>query len=98
VCKATSGFRRIRLFRLTRFVRKRLEWTSQAPTDRRRLNGNYAVMKILSLIHVMAAQAFYRWAMREINPLHPDLPRIMLRQQELSDKARRMFAVSSFSR
>lgn len=55
-------------------------------------------MKILSLIHVMVAQAFYRWAMREINPLHPDLPRIMLRQQELNDKARRMFAVSSFSR
>jgi hypothetical protein len=55
-------------------------------------------MKILSLIHVMAAQAFYRWAMREINPLHPDLPRIMLRQQELADKARRMFPVSSLSR
>jgi hypothetical protein len=55
-------------------------------------------MKILSLIHVTVAQAFYRWAMREINPLHPDLPRIMLRQQELADKARRMFPVSSFSR
>ena len=26
-------------------------------------------MKILNLIHVMVAQAFYRWAMREINPL-----------------------------
>ena len=49
-------------------------------------------MKILNLIHVMVAQAFYRWAMREINPLHPDLPRIMLRQKELADKARRMFA------
>ena len=55
-------------------------------------------MKILSLIHVMVAQAFYRWAMREINPLHPDLPRIMLRQQELADKARRMFPVGSYSR
>jgi hypothetical protein len=30
--------------------------------------------------------------LREINPLHPDLPRIMLRQQELADKARRIFA------
>ena len=49
-------------------------------------------MKILNLIHVMVAQAFYRWAMREINPLHPDLPRIMLRQKELADKARRMFS------
>ncbi len=49
-------------------------------------------MKILNLIHVMVAQAFYSWAMREINPLHPDLPRIMLRQKELSDKAQRIFA------
>ena len=49
-------------------------------------------MKILNLIHVMFAQAFYSWALREINPMHPDLPRIMLRQQELEDKARRIFA------
>ena len=49
-------------------------------------------MKIINLIHVMVAQAFYSWAMREINPLHPDLPRIMLRHRELADKARRVFA------
>ena len=49
-------------------------------------------MKILNLIHVMIAQAFYKWALSEINPLHPDVPRIMLRQQELADKARRIFA------
>ena len=49
-------------------------------------------MKILNLIHVMLAQAFYDWAMREINPLHPDLPRIVLRQKELADKAQRIFA------
>jgi hypothetical protein len=49
-------------------------------------------VKILSLIHVMVAQAFYRWAMSEIDPLHPDVPRIMLRQQELADKAQRIFA------
>ena len=49
-------------------------------------------MKILNLIHVMIAQAFYNWALAEINPLHPDVPRIMLRQQELRDKAHRMFA------
>ena len=48
-------------------------------------------MKILNLIHVMVAQAFYKWAAREINPLHPDLPRIMARQMELSDKAHRVF-------
>ena len=49
-------------------------------------------MKILSLIHVMVAQAFYRWAMKEINPMHPDVPRIMLRQQELNEKYRRIWA------
>ncbi len=49
-------------------------------------------MKILNLIHVMVAQAFYRWALREINPLHPDVPRIMLRQMELADKANRVLA------
>lgn len=48
-------------------------------------------MKILDLIHVMCAQAFYKWAMREINPMHPDLPRIVLRQMELADKAQRVF-------
>lgn len=49
-------------------------------------------MKILTFIHVMVAQAFYRWAMREINPMHPDIPRIMQRQRELADKAQRLFA------
>jgi hypothetical protein len=49
-------------------------------------------MKILDLIHITVAQAFYRWAMREINPMHPDVPRIMARQMELQDKARRVFA------
>lgn len=49
-------------------------------------------MKVLNLIHVMFAQAFYKWAMAEINPLHPDVPRIRIRQQELEDKARRLFA------
>ncbi|HYF42046.1 MAG TPA: hypothetical protein VEA35_06310 [Ramlibacter sp.] len=49
-------------------------------------------MKIINLLHLTFAQAFYRWAMREIDPLHPDLPRIVMRQQELRDKAQRMFA------
>jgi hypothetical protein len=49
-------------------------------------------MKILHLIHVATAQAFYRWAMREINPTHPDVPRIVRRQLELADKARRLVA------
>jgi hypothetical protein len=51
-----------------------------------------APMKILTMLHVMMAQAFYRWAMREIDPTHPDVPKIMLRQKELADKAQRLFA------
>jgi hypothetical protein len=58
---------------------------------KRRVTDNDS-MKILNLIHVMLAQAFYDWALREINPLHPDLPRIVLRQKELADKAQRIFA------
>jgi len=49
-------------------------------------------MKVLYLLHVVLAQAFYRWAMREISPLHPDVPRIMLRQQELDERMRRIWA------
>ena len=48
-------------------------------------------MKILSFIHVSVARAFYSWAMKEINPMHPDVPRILMRKQELEDKARRVF-------
>ncbi|WP_461499717.1 hypothetical protein [Ramlibacter sp.] len=40
----------------------------------------------------MSARAFHRWAMSEVNPLHPDLPKIVLRQQELADEARRLLA------
>jgi hypothetical protein len=51
-----------------------------------------AAMKIINLLHVVLAQAFYRWAMREINPMHPDVPKIMLRQQQLNEKYRRIWA------
>ncbi|MDB5896655.1 MAG: hypothetical protein JWP22_2001 [Ramlibacter sp.] len=51
-------------------------------------------MKIINLLHVVCAQAFYKWAMKEINPMHPDVPRIMLRQQELAEKHRRIWARS----
>jgi len=70
--------------------------TSRAPTGRIAVLRRMVCMKILNLIHVMVAQAFYRWAMREINPLHPDVPRILVRQKELADKAQRIFAYSSF--
>lgn len=46
---------------------------------------------ICNFLHVVVAQAFYAWAMREINPLHPDVPKIVLRQRELADKARKLF-------
>lgn len=48
-------------------------------------------MKILDLLHVVVAQAFYRWAMKEINPMHPDVPKIMLRQHQLAEKYRRVW-------
>ena len=60
--------------------------------DRARAYVSIQSMKILNLIHVMAAQAFYNWAMREIDPMHPDVPRILMRQLELADKANRVFA------
>jgi hypothetical protein len=49
-------------------------------------------MKILSLLHVTLARSFYRWALREIDPLHPDMPRILMRAQELEDRAQRLGA------
>lgn len=50
-------------------------------------------MKVLHLLHVVVAQGFYRWAMKEINPLHPDVPKIMVRQQQLADKQRRLWSI-----
>jgi len=48
-------------------------------------------MKILNLLHVVCAQAFYRWAMKEISPMHPDVPKIMVRQHQLAEKYRRVW-------
>ena len=62
------------------------------PTPARRQVRIILDMKILNFIHVTVARAFYSWAMKEINPLHPDVPRIMQRQRELEDKASRIFA------
>ena len=50
-----------------------------------------APMKILHLLHVVCAQAFYRWAMKEISPMHPDVPKIMVRQHQLAEKYRRVW-------
>lgn len=62
------------------------------PTPLNRQFRTISDMKILNFIHVMVARAFYSWAMKEINPMHPDVPRIMQRQRELEDKAQRIFA------
>jgi hypothetical protein len=51
-----------------------------------------APMKIIRFIHLTFAQAFYGWALREIDPMHPDLPKLVMKRQELADQARRMFA------
>jgi hypothetical protein len=66
-------------------------WMSHGMTEQNRPTGMIKAMKILTLLHVTVAQAFYRWAMKEIDPMHPDVPRIMLRQKELADQARRLF-------
>jgi hypothetical protein len=49
-------------------------------------------MKILRFMHLLLAQAFYQWALHEIDPMHPDLPKLVMRRRELDDQARRMFA------
>lgn len=49
-------------------------------------------MKVLHLLHAVIAQAYYSWAMSEINPTHPDVPKILLRQRELTEKYRRLLA------
>lgn len=49
-------------------------------------------MKVLNYLHLVLAQAFYRWAMKEIDPMHPDVARIVMRQKELEDKESRLFA------
>ena len=49
-------------------------------------------MKVINLLYLVCAQAFYRWAMREIDPLHPDVAKIVLRQHDLALKQRRMWS------
>jgi hypothetical protein len=57
-----------------------------------RLPAIIAPMKIINLLHVVCAQAFYKWAMKEISPMHPDVPKIMMRQHQLNEKYRRIWA------
>ena len=41
-------------------------------------------MGLLPLYHGMAL-AYYRWAIRQIDPLHPDVPEIVRRISELEN-------------
>lgn len=69
---------------------------THARASRRRLArlfpAQHEAMKVLRLLHLTVARAFNGWALREIDPLHPDLPRLVLRRMELADRARREFA------
>lgn len=49
-------------------------------------------MKVLKFLHNTLAQAFYGWAMKEIPPTHPDVPKIVMRRQQLADEAKEMWA------
>lgn len=48
-------------------------------------------MKVIQLLYLAGAQAFYRWALREIDPMHPDVAVILARQCELESKYRRLW-------
>jgi hypothetical protein len=45
-------------------------------------------MGLQSLLRFLAL-AYYRWALKEIDPRHPDLPHVMLRIRELERAKRR---------
>ncbi len=59
-------------------------------------------MYVLQRLRVWLSQAFYRWALREINPLHPDVAWLLMRQRELLDQERRLWGsrakLKTFSR
>lgn len=46
-------------------------------------------MKVLRLLYLAAARRYYRTACAH-KPLHPDLPKIMLRRVELNDEWQRL--------
>ena len=49
-------------------------------------------MKVLTLLYLVVAEAFYRWALREIDPMHPDVSKIVLRRHELALKHRSIWS------
>jgi hypothetical protein len=43
-------------------------------------------MKVLNFIRISLSLMYYTVAMREINPLHKDVPAILVRQRDLQDQ------------
>jgi hypothetical protein len=41
----------------------------------------------LTTILRVAALVYYRWALREMDPLHPDVPHVVRRIRELEERA-----------
>lgn len=48
-------------------------------------------MKVLQLLYLACARAFYQWALAEIHPTHPDIPQILMRHRELDSRYRQLF-------
>jgi len=46
-------------------------------------------MKILRLLYLSIRIADRKWALREINPLHPDVPRLVHDKRHLEEEFRR---------
>lgn len=46
--------------------------------------------KLLHLLYLITARADNEWALSEIDPMHPDLPRRLLRQRELNERTGRL--------
>ncbi len=47
-------------------------------------------MKIIKMLVNLAKRAHYAWAAREINPMHPDVPRIIRRRAALADEWKKL--------
>jgi hypothetical protein len=48
-------------------------------------------MKVLKAVYIVIALGFYKWAMHEINPTHPDVPKIVRRQHHLREQWRKLW-------
>lgn len=49
-------------------------------------------MKILEMVYAMLARGFYRQALREIDPMHPDVGKLVIRERHHNDTLKRIFS------